>query len=111
YVDARNLYGEALGYKPNDTYSQNQIADCSAKIGAEGPPENERIKALLSKYPPGVTEETIPGDGVVVIKRVLVKGESAYVYEKKIFNWGGVSCFRDGMSITELTFEQETRNE
>ena len=51
----------------------------------------------------------LPGDGVVIIKRVLVKGQVAYVYEKKIFNWGGIACFRDGNSITDIVFEQETK--
>ena len=70
---------------------------------------DERQKQLLAKYPLGITEEIVPGDGVVVVKRVLVKDKVAYVYEKKIFNWGGIACFRDGNSITELVFETETK--
>jgi hypothetical protein len=70
---------------------------------------DDRQKQLLAKYPPGVTEEMVPGDGVVVVKRIVVKNQTAYVYEKKIFNWGGIACFRDGNSITEIVFEQETK--
>ena len=66
-------------------------------------------KALLAKYPPGVTEETISGPGVVIIQRVVVKETDAYLYQKKIFSWGGISYFRDGTAITESTFEQETK--
>jgi hypothetical protein len=33
----------------------------------------------------------------------------AWVYQKKIFSWGGVSFFRDSTPITELIFEQETK--
>ena len=70
---------------------------------------DERQRQLLSKYPPGVTEEMIPMDGLVIVKRVLVKERVAYVYEKKIFNWGGIAFFRDGSPITESLFEQETK--
>ena len=70
---------------------------------------DERQKQLLAKYPPGVTEEIIPAEGVVIVKRVLVKDKVAYVYEKKVFNWGGSAFFRDGAVITEPIFEQETK--
>ncbi len=68
-----------------------------------------KTKALLAKYPPGVTEETINGTGVVIIQRVVVKETAAYVYQKKIFSWGGISYFRDATPVTESTFEQETK--
>jgi len=70
---------------------------------------NERIVALLIKYKPGVTEEIIQGNGVIIIQRVVVRNEMAWVYQKKIFSWGGVACFRDGQSIHESTFELETK--
>jgi hypothetical protein len=86
------------------------LLECEKIIGADANQKtDERVKQLLAKYPPGISEETIPGEGVVIIKRVLVKDQMAFVYEKKIFNWGGIACFRDGMSITELVFEQETK--
>jgi hypothetical protein len=70
--------------------------------------KSERIKTLLGKYKPGVTEEIIEGKNVVVIQRVLVKNDMVWVYHKKIFNWG-VAFFRDGEPITESIFELETR--
>jgi len=66
-------------------------------------------RALLSKYSPGVTEETIVGTGVVIVQRVVVKDSSVYVYQKKIFSWGGISFFRDTKAVTESIFEQETK--
>lgn len=74
------------------------------------PGKKARIAALLLKYKPGVTEEIIEGPQVIIIQRVLVRDDMAWVYQKKIFSWGGVSCFRDGEPITESTFELETRN-
>ena len=63
----------------------------------------------MAKYPLGVTEETISGTGVVIIQRVVVKEAMAYVYQKKIFSWGGTTFLRDSSPITESIFEQETK--
>ena len=70
---------------------------------------NNRISDLLIKYKIGVTEEIIYGTRVVIIQRVLVRDQMAWVYQKKMFEWGGVACFRDGQAITESTFENETK--
>lgn len=70
---------------------------------------NQRLVALLAKYKTGVTEEIIHGANVIIIQRVLVRDQMAWVYHKKMFNWGGVAFFRDGQPITESTFENETR--
>lgn len=70
---------------------------------------NERIIALVAKYKTGVTEEIIYGTNVIIIQRILVRDQMAWVYHKKMFNWGGVACFRDGQAITESIAESETR--
>ena len=69
---------------------------------------DQKVVALLAKYKVGVTEEIIYGTNVIIIQRVLVRDEMAWVYHKKMFNWGGVAFFRDGQPITESTFENET---
>ncbi|MDF2448502.1 MAG: hypothetical protein K0R26_1006 [Bacteroidota bacterium] len=69
---------------------------------------DKKVNALVSKYKQGVTEERREGDGIIIITRVLVREEEAWVYEKKIFNWGGVAYFRDKQRITASTFHQET---
>ena len=70
---------------------------------------DDHKKALLAKYPPGVTEETITGQGVVIIQRVVVKNGDVWVFQKKIFSFGVISYFRDGAAITELIYENETK--
>jgi len=70
---------------------------------------DQKIIALLAKYKIGVTEEIIYGTNVIVIQRVLVRDQMAWVYHKKMFNWGGVAFFRHGQTITESIFENETR--
>ncbi len=110
YLDAKRSYEEALITKSSDAYVTGRIKECEKFINEEiRAQKDERQKSLLAKYPEGVTEETLPAEGVVIIKRILVKDNTAWVYEKKIFNWGGIACFRDGTAITELVFEQETR--
>lgn len=73
------------------------------------PNKNERVAALLIKYKPGVTEEVFIGEHVIIIQRILVSDDMAWVYQKKMFDWGGISYFRDGQPITESTFEIETK--
>ncbi|MBC7693852.1 MAG: hypothetical protein H7141_00245 [Burkholderiales bacterium] len=69
---------------------------------------DKKINDLVSKYKQGVTEERQEGESIMIIKRVVVRDQEAWVYEKKIFNWGGVAYFRDKQRITASTFNLET---
>jgi hypothetical protein len=110
YYDAKAAYEEALIAKSGDVYAKTRLMECEKLINADANQKvDERQKELLAKYPPGITEEMITSESVVIIRRILVKDRQAFVYEKKVFNWGGIACFRDGEAITELTFEQETK--
>jgi len=110
YAEAKKAFEEALIQKGNDPYAKEKLMECEKLMQSDAAVvTDERQRQLLSKYPPGVTEEMIPMDGLVIVKRVLVKERVAYVYEKKIFNWGGIAFFRDGSPITESLFEQETK--
>lgn len=103
YVYAiKKSYEDALTYESDAAYLKKKTSESPTKNA-------EHIKAILAKYPSGLTEEIITGNGVVIVKRVLVKEGDAWVYQKKIFNWGGIACYRDDASITESIFENETR--
>lgn len=69
---------------------------------------DKKINELVTKYKQGVTEEREQGRGVIIVKRVVVREQEAWVYEKKIFDWGGISYFRDKQRITASTFNIET---
>ena len=69
---------------------------------------DSKISALLQKYKQGVTEEKQKTDQVIIIKRIVVREQEAWVYEKKIFSWGGIAYFRDRQPITASTFNIET---
>ncbi len=112
YKDSKIAYESALIEKAGDSYAKGKLAEIEKLLksdNATAADVDARVKALQAKYPPGVTEETINGTGVVIIQRVVVKETEAYIYQKKIFSWGGISYFRDATAITESTFEQETK--
>lgn len=91
--------------KKNEEFKINLVA--ADNTASQKIIEN-KVNSLVNKYKQGVTEERKEGDGIIIITRVLVKDETAWVYEKKIFNWGGVAYFRDKQRITASTFAMET---
>jgi len=105
YIQAiKKTYEDALTYESDASYLKKKAVEAAA------PARNgEQIKAILAKYPQGITEEIINGNGVVIIKRILIKDGDAWVYQKKIFNWGGTAFFRDDTNITESIFKNEKR--
>ena len=110
YKEAKKSYEDALTYKGGDAYAKGRLVECEKLINSDDNQKtDERIKQLLAKYAPGVTEETITTNNVVITQRVVVRDNMAWVFQKKMFNWGGVAYFRDNLAITESTFEQETK--
>jgi hypothetical protein len=110
YKDAKRYYEEALTHKGGDAYAKIRLIECEKLINADNAQEiNQRKKEMLAKYKPGVTEETLTYNNVTILQRVLVKDGDVWVYQKKMFNWGGISYFRDSQPITESIFEQETK--
>jgi len=111
-LDAKKTYEDALISKANDSYSKGRLTEIEKLLKSDSATAENidaKQKTLLSKYPPGVTEEIISGPGVVIIQRVVVKETKAYLYQKKIFSWGGITFLRDGIVVTESIFEQETK--
>ena len=105
YVQAiKKTYEDALTYESDASYLKKKTNEPATPVK-----NSEHVKAMLAKYPQGLTEEIINGNGVVIVKRILIKDGDAWVYQKKIFNWGGITCFRDDTTITESIFENETK--
>jgi hypothetical protein len=69
---------------------------------------DKKITDLVTKHKQKVTEEKQETESVVIVKRIVVRDQETWVYEKKTFSWGGVSYFRDKQRITASTFNMET---
>jgi hypothetical protein len=93
-----------LQAKSSQMKSETKGAPAAGKATATAP------KIKDSDYQEGVTEETI-NESNRTIKRVIVKidGKSDD-YQKVVYNWGGVFYFKNEVSITQNTFEQEIKN-
>jgi hypothetical protein len=82
--------------------------DALPKAGTRAFADYNRSK-LAQDYPPGVTEESYTEGNKVIIRRVVVNGNKADDYSKVIAKWG-TFYFKNGQSISEHTWSQETAN-
>lgn len=62
---------------------------------------------LAEKYPQGVTEESSTLGNKVIITRIVVKGQQGDEY-KKVVDKAGEYYFKNGLSISENTWNRET---
>jgi len=71
--------------------------------------EDYNRSKLAQEYPPGVTEESYTEGNKVIIRRVVVVGNKADEFSKVIAKWG-TFYFKNGQSISEVTWSKETAN-
>jgi hypothetical protein len=64
---------------------------------------------LTLKYPQGITEEITKTDKYTTITRIVVKGDDAWVYRKRVFDFGQVRFYKDDVAITMNEWETETK--
>ena len=65
---------------------------------------------LALDYPQGVTEESYTEGNKVIIRRVVVNGNKADEYSKVIAKYG-IFYFKNGQSITEMIWANETERD
>ena len=116
YQDAVNAYTEALTYKPNDAYATTKLAFAQKNLGVVASVDKnntlvakKNVNHLSIEYPQGVTEKTTQEKGGVIIKRIVVKGDDAWVYIKKIFSFGTVVYYKDDETVTQSVWDNETK--
>lgn len=110
FREALNYYNELIAVKTDDAFIKERIAACEKELVGKLSAEEQRQLELRAKYPMGLTEEVSFVEGVNIERRILVKADHVYVYEKKTFNWGGLAYYRDGKVITGIMYETETRS-
>lgn len=69
------------------------------------------LSELAQIYPEGITEETVNGKGFTLARNVVNINGVVTVYEKKIWDWGGVFYFKDtDIAITEALYNLELKS-
>ncbi len=66
-------------------------------------------KIVDSDYKEGVTEEKLAESNRNIQRIVVKKDGTTVVYQKVVYNYGGVFFFKDDISITQSTFDQEIK--
>lgn len=95
YADMNTIsYQKIRSVKPHEVY-----------VGALRPSENFE---LASKYPQGISEETLEEGNAVVLKRIKVTGNHVDIYEKRFYKWGGKFYTKNGYNITETLWDLES---
>ena len=116
WADAKKLYQDALKEKPLEVYPKTRITECDKKLNPTAKADTartpEQIKEdyrndIAKNYPPGLTQIEEKDGGNTTIKRIVVIGDKGYIYTKKVYSWG-VFYFKDGVQISEGTFNYET---
>lgn len=118
YNAAKTAYNEALAIKPMELYPKQKLAEIDKILNPKTDPvvnntpqntnNEEFMNELVKKYPQGLTEETEKEGGTNTTKRIVVAGTKAWVYTRKVYSWGGVYYFKDGVQISEAQYNYET---
>ncbi len=110
YEEAVTAYTEALTYKANDAYATTKLANAKKNITLQPLIVKKEPNPLSLKYPQGKTQlpELFDKTGTQTTI-ILVKGEDAWVYTKKVFSFGTVVWKKDENNITQNQWENETK--
>ncbi len=117
YKGAKATYTLALTEKPFELLPKTQIQKCDDALNPKAvttvkDPTNpankdEYIGELVKKYPLGVTLSTSTEEGTTIETKVVIVGDKGWKYQKKSYNFG-TYYFKDGVQISEQTYNYET---
>ncbi|MEO5643625.1 MAG: hypothetical protein ABIQ40_07545, partial [Bacteroidia bacterium] len=116
YKGAKAIYSQALVEKPFELLPKTQIQKCDDALNPKTvvvkDPTNpvnkdEYISELVKKYPLGVTSSSSTEEGTVIESKIVIVGNKGWKYQKKIYNFG-TYYFKDGVQISEQTYNYET---
>ncbi len=116
WAGAKKLYQDALKEKPMELYPKQKINECDKKLNPVAVKDTSRTPEQIKEdyrnevartYPQGLTTVEEKDGGTTTIKRIVVIGDKGYVYTKKSYSWG-TFYFKDGVQISEGTFNYET---
>ena len=116
YKGAKDLYKQAHDEKPFEKLPISQMQKCDellnpktvvVKTQNDSIAKDQYISDIVKKYPKGVTEQESKEAGATTIMRAVVVGNKGWIYKKTVYNWG-TFYFKDGVQISESTFNVET---
>ncbi len=115
YVDFKNKLDEEKQNNANfwsdlRTMEEKKIALANADLEGfyMGEKRFAEAEELTSKYPQGITEETVETGNSIVIRRTKVTDKHADVYERVFYSWGGTYFYKNGKNITQSLWDKES---
>ncbi|MBW6482603.1 MAG: hypothetical protein K0B10_06040 [Vicingaceae bacterium] len=69
---------------------------------------SSNINEFEKKYPQGITEEEKETGNAIVLKRIKVTDDHVDVYEKIFYKWGGIFYTKNGESISQNIWDNES---
>ncbi len=91
-----------------DAKRSKNLEEAYAKLNSDTQAYTDFFRmALALEYPQGVTEESSTLGNKVIITRIVVKGSKGDEY-KKVLDRAGNYYFKNGQSISEMTWNRET---
>jgi hypothetical protein len=118
YQQSLTHYKMAQIMRPDDKHVNQMLDELYVILGIEK--EQKEVKKetnntesfkneLAQKYPEGVTEEKIEETNKIIIKRIVVRGNTGHEYKMVKHSYGGKFYFKDDHPITESVWSAETK--
>lgn len=90
--------------------NKDQPVKEAEKVKTDMVKEDKKLQErLAAEYKAGITETTFMEGNKEVVQRVVVKEGLGNEYRKVMQPWGGVFYFKNGTSITERVWDEETK--
>jgi tetratricopeptide (TPR) repeat protein len=95
------------------TIEQRRLSEANMELKGfyMGEKRVSKDSELASKYPQGITEETVESGNSVVIRRTKVTDNHADVYERVFYAWGASYFYKNGKNITQSLWDKESIEE
>lgn len=104
----RERLARARVLKEEDEERQRQLGDTRGRDVPDATMEDFQ-RDLAKQYGEGVTQRTYRDGSRTVTERIVVRGSVGNEYKRVEHPWGGKFYFKNGKSISEETWNQETR--
>ena len=81
----------------------------NSKSGAVKASIQKKMNQLYVQLPEGIHEEVLYQDNRTIKKYIVSKGGEVTIYKMVMYSWGTTYYFKNGVAITKLRFDADTR--